>query len=103
MCFLQFNHLSLSDKEIKMTSLRIKDKESKPVSFSGKDPVLKSYFKEVVFFSSIDRFLQLDTFYINRKISMDFNGLCSFFVLHEKSNKGHRKLMAYLRISDELT
>lgn len=101
MCFLQFNHLCLSDKEIKMTSLRIRDKESKPVNFSGKDPILKPYFKEVIFFFltysySLIHFKSIERF-------KDLNGLWTFFLLHKKSSKGHRKLMLCLWISDELT
>lgn len=95
MCFLQFNHPLLSDKEIKMTFLRITEKKSKPVNFCEKDPILKSYFKEIIFFSFVDWFLRLDTFETNWKISVDISGLGSSFLLPKKSNKGHRKLMTY--------
>lgn len=84
MCFLQFNHPSLSDKEIKMTSLRIGDKESKPVNFSGKDPILKSYFKEVLLLIdsySLIHFKSIESF---QWTSVDFG---AFFFCMKRATK----------------
>jgi len=74
MCFLLFSHPLLFDKEIQMTSLRIRDKESKPANFSGKNPVLKSYFKKVIFFSFIHSYGMIQFKSIERT-SMDFGAL----------------------------